>query len=169
MFLLGSTTLLATLPLPDPDTSDHPAIKIIAGLLALGAIAAGAVGTDRRWLVRLYVVYGILLVSALMAVTRPIEATPFFYLWPMLYSAYFFSRREVALDLLIMWATLGLGAVRMVGRPDEAGPVHGRRRIGDADDRGRDALGRARHRRDRPARQVGRHRLSHGTAQSTRV
>jgi hypothetical protein len=37
MFLLGSTTLLATLSLPDPDTSDHPAIKLLAGLLALGA------------------------------------------------------------------------------------------------------------------------------------
>ncbi len=108
MFLLGATTLLATLPLPDPDTSDHPAIKVIAGLLVLGAVVVWALKADRRWLVKLYVVYGILLVSALMAVTRPIEATPFFYLWPMLFSAYFFARREVAIDLAIMWVTLGL-------------------------------------------------------------
>jgi diguanylate cyclase (GGDEF)-like protein len=108
MFLLGSTTLLATLTLPDPDPSDHHAIKIIAGLLALGAVAAWMVGTDQRWIVRLYVVYGIVVVSALMAVARPIEATPFFYLWPMLFSAYFFTRREVAIDLAIMWVTLGM-------------------------------------------------------------
>jgi diguanylate cyclase (GGDEF)-like protein len=108
MFLLGSTTLLATLTLPDPDPSDHHAIKIIAGLLALGAVAAWTGGAQRRWLVRFYVVYGILLVSALMAVARPIEATPFFYLWPMLFSAYFFARRDVAIDLAIMWVTLGV-------------------------------------------------------------
>jgi hypothetical protein len=40
MFVLGSATLLATLSLPDPDSSDHPAIEIIAGLLALGAVVA---------------------------------------------------------------------------------------------------------------------------------
>jgi diguanylate cyclase (GGDEF)-like protein len=74
----------------------------------LGAVVVWAVKSDRRWLVKLYVAYGILLVSALMAVTRPIEATPFFYLWPMLFSAYFFARREVAIDLAIMWVTLGL-------------------------------------------------------------
>jgi diguanylate cyclase (GGDEF)-like protein len=108
MFLLGAATLLATLPLPDPDPSDHPAIKLIAGLLVFGAGVAWTVKVDRRWLVRIYVIYGILLVSALMAVTRPIEATPFFYLWPMLFSAYFFSRRDVAIDLVIMWVTLGL-------------------------------------------------------------
>ena len=108
MFLLGASTLLATLPLPDPDTSDHTAIKIIAGLLVLGAVVAWTAGTRHRAVVKLYVAYGILLVSALMAVTRPIEATPFFYLWPMLFSAYFFSRREVAIDLVIMWLTLGL-------------------------------------------------------------
>src|ERR1700690_1369383 len=107
MFVLGSPTLLATLTLPDPDPRDHHAIKIIAGLLALGAVAAWTGGAQRRWLVRFYGVYGILLVSALMAVARPIEATPFFYLWPMLFSAYFFTRREVAIDLAIMWVTLG--------------------------------------------------------------
>jgi hypothetical protein len=37
MFLLGSMALLTTLPLPDPNTSDHPAIELIAALLVLGA------------------------------------------------------------------------------------------------------------------------------------
>ena len=108
MFLLGSSTLLATLPLPDPNTSDHPAIRLIAGLLVLGALLTWTLHAGRRWVSRFAVVYGILLVSALMAVTRPIEATPFFYLWPMVFAAYFFSRREIALSLLLMWVTLGL-------------------------------------------------------------
>jgi diguanylate cyclase (GGDEF)-like protein len=108
MFLVGCLTLLATLTLPDPNPSDHTAIEVIAALLALGAVAAGAVRVERIGVVHVWVLYGIVLVSALMAVTRPIEATPFFYLWPMVFSAYFFSRRAVALDLLVMWVTLGV-------------------------------------------------------------
>jgi diguanylate cyclase (GGDEF)-like protein len=108
MFLLGSATLLATLPLPDPNTSDHPAIRLIAALLGLGAASVWKLLPGRRWVARVTVVYGILLVSALMAVTRPIEATPFFYLWPLVFSAYFCTRREVAADLTLMWVTLGL-------------------------------------------------------------
>jgi diguanylate cyclase (GGDEF)-like protein len=108
MFLLGSATLLATLPMPDPNTSDHPAIRLIALLLGAGAVLVWVLRPGRRWVSRLSAIYGILLVSALMAVTRPIEATPFFYLWPMVYSAYFCSRREIAFDLMLMWTTLGL-------------------------------------------------------------
>jgi diguanylate cyclase (GGDEF)-like protein len=108
MFLVGAATLLATLTLPDPDPSDHPAIRVVAVLLALGAVVVLTVRVYRIWVVRLSVIYGILLVSTLMAVARPIEATPFFYLWPMLFSAYFFSRRDVAIDLLVMWSTLGI-------------------------------------------------------------
>jgi diguanylate cyclase (GGDEF)-like protein len=108
MFVLGSTTLLATLPLPDPNSSDHPAIRIVAALLAIGALLVALLRPGRRWVSRFGVIYGVLLVSALMAVTRPIEATPFFYLWPMVFSAYFCSRREVLADLVLLWATLGL-------------------------------------------------------------
>jgi diguanylate cyclase (GGDEF)-like protein len=108
MFMLGSVTLLATLPLPDPNTSDHPAIGIVAGLLALGAVVVALLRPGRRWVSRFATIYGVLLVSVLMAVTRPIEATPFFYLWPMVFSAYFCSRREVAADLALLWVTLGV-------------------------------------------------------------
>jgi diguanylate cyclase (GGDEF)-like protein len=108
MFALGSATLLATLPLPDPNASDHPAIAVVAALLALGAVVVALLRPGRPWVSRFGVIYGLLLVGALMAVTRPIEATPFFYLWPMVFSAYFCSRREVCADLALLWVTLGL-------------------------------------------------------------
>ncbi len=108
MFVLGSATLLATLPMPDPNTSDHPAIVLVAGLLVLGALFVWVLRPGRRWVSRVTISYGVVLVSVLMAVVRPIEATPFFYLWPMVYSAYFCSRREVGFDLALMWVTLGL-------------------------------------------------------------
>ena len=38
MFAIGALTLLATLPLPDPNPSDHAGIEIVAALLALGAV-----------------------------------------------------------------------------------------------------------------------------------
>jgi diguanylate cyclase (GGDEF)-like protein len=109
MFLLGSATLLGTLPLPDPNTSDHFAIELVAGLLLLGAVFVFLLRPGRRWVSRLAVIYGILLVGVLMAVVRPIEATPFLYLWPMVFSAYFCSRRELAGDLALMWITLAVG------------------------------------------------------------
>jgi diguanylate cyclase (GGDEF)-like protein len=121
MFLLGSATLLATLPLPDPNTSDHSAIRIIAALLALGALIVAALRPGRRWISRVTIVYGILLVSALMAVARPIEATPFFYLWPLVFSAYFCTRREVAADLALMWVTLALAVFVFSHDPMKAG------------------------------------------------
>jgi diguanylate cyclase (GGDEF)-like protein len=108
MFLVGCLTLLATLSLPDPNPSDHTAIEVLAALLALGAVFVAANRLERIWIVHVWVLYGIVLVSALMAITRPIEATPFFYLWPIVFSGYFFSRRAVALDLLVMWVTLGV-------------------------------------------------------------
>jgi diguanylate cyclase (GGDEF)-like protein len=108
MFVLGATTLVATLSLPDPDTSDHPAIKLIAALLGLGAVFVWTLSPNRRWVSRVSVIYGILLISSLMAVTRPIEATPFFYLWPMVLAAYFFTRKEILFDLVLMWVTLAI-------------------------------------------------------------
>jgi diguanylate cyclase (GGDEF)-like protein len=121
MFVLGSATLLATLPMPDPNTSDHPAIELISGLLLLGAAFVWTLRPGRRWVSRIGVIYGILLVSVLMAVTRPIEATPFFYLWPMVFSAYFCSRREVVADLALMWVTLGMALFGFAEDPMKLG------------------------------------------------
>lgn len=38
----------------------------------------------RRWILRSTWLCGTLMVSALVAITEPVGATPFFYLWPML-------------------------------------------------------------------------------------
>jgi diguanylate cyclase (GGDEF)-like protein len=108
MFAVGCLTLLGTLPLPDPNTSDHPGIEVVAALLAIGALLVGCIRGERRWIDHAWVLYGLLLISALMGITRPIEATPFFYLWPMVFSAYFLSRRAFVFDLLVMWVSMGI-------------------------------------------------------------
>lgn len=115
MLLLGAGTRLATLPLPDSHGSNHAAIATIAGLLALGAVVVWTLGRKSRSVLRISAIYGILLISALVAVTRPVGPTPFFYLWPVLFSAYFFSRRQVAIDLATVWVTLGLALLLSSG------------------------------------------------------
>jgi diguanylate cyclase (GGDEF)-like protein len=51
--------------------------------------------------------WGIVLVGAVVAVAKPIGATPFFYLWPVLFGAYFFSRADVWAAMAAMAATYG--------------------------------------------------------------
>ncbi len=108
MFVVGCLTLLGTLPLPDPNTSDHAGIEIVAALLAAGAVFVACLRGGRSRLDHVWVLYGLLLISVLMGITRPIEATPFFYLWPMIFSAYFLTRLELVVDLVVMWVSMGV-------------------------------------------------------------
>src|SRR5271155_3858135 len=95
-------------------------MRVIAGLLALAGLMCLRMDPSKRWQLRAAVVSGILLVSALMAVARPVEITPFFYLWPLVFSAYIFSRRDLATDLLIFWVTLGIAVFGFSADPMKA-------------------------------------------------
>jgi diguanylate cyclase (GGDEF)-like protein len=92
MFGVGALTLLAVLPSPDPDTSDHPALLAVAALYGVVTLALWLLGPSSR-LVVLAPLFGVLTVSLLVGAARPLAATPFFYLWPLLHGAYFYSRR----------------------------------------------------------------------------
>jgi len=106
-FAIGAIALASTLLLPDPDKSDHLALTICIGLLALGAVVTRLVPpTASR--TRLMTIYGVLVVSAIIAVARPIEATPFFYVWPIVLSSLFLSRRDVAIVLGFAWVSLAV-------------------------------------------------------------
>jgi len=120
-YLAGSLTLIGSLALPAaPHAAGHSAMRVIAGLLALAGLLCLRMDPSKRWQLRAAVVSGILLVSALMAVARPVEITPFFYLWPLVFSAYIFSRRDLATDLLIFWVTLGIAVFGFSADPMKA-------------------------------------------------
>ena len=71
MYLVGAATVLAILPVPDPDPSDHTELAIIGivmFVLGLGFWAAG----PRRNLLRITAIFGIVLVSVLCAVAKPV-------------------------------------------------------------------------------------------------
>ncbi len=91
---IGALTAFGVLALPDPDPSDHGAIAAVAGVLALTAAAMAAAGPDSR-LVGVGPLWGVLCVSALVAVGRPLAAVPLFFIWPVLHAAYFLNRRSL--------------------------------------------------------------------------
>ncbi len=105
-FAVGALTAFGVLALPDPDPSDHGAIALIAGVLALtGAVLA--VAGPRSRILSLVPFWGVLCVSALVAVASPLGAMPLFYLWPVLQAAYFMDRRRliaVELTMLVTYA-----------------------------------------------------------------
>ncbi|MDO9356238.1 MAG: diguanylate cyclase, partial [Solirubrobacteraceae bacterium] len=92
----GGTLLVAAAILPDLDTSDNLAY------FALGTIAVVLAGV--RFLQRGHMTLaharfsnlaGLLFIATIVAVSRPIGATPAFYLWPVLTAAYFLRRRDL--------------------------------------------------------------------------
>ena len=111
MYLVGAATLFAVLWLPDPDTSDHTAIAIVAAVSFIAGIGFWAAG-PRRGLLRLTAVGGIIVVSVLCAVTTPIAATPFFYLWPMLLAGYYLTPRELNGAIALM--VVGYGVALLI-------------------------------------------------------
>ena len=75
-------------------------------MLALTS-AALAVAGPRSRLLFLVPFWGVLCVSALVAVASPLGAMPLFYLWPVLQAAYFLDRRRliaVEVTMLVTYA-----------------------------------------------------------------
>jgi diguanylate cyclase (GGDEF)-like protein len=57
---------------------------------------------------------GTLLVTAIMSIEGTTSGTPFFYLWPMLVAAYFFQRRDVALNFVLVCASFAVALLLWV-------------------------------------------------------
>jgi diguanylate cyclase (GGDEF)-like protein len=63
----------------------------------------------RRWVMQGFVLLSILFLSGLMATSDPIGTGPFFFLWPVVYAAYFCSPRMLATTVGLMAGTLPIG------------------------------------------------------------
>jgi diguanylate cyclase (GGDEF)-like protein len=116
MFLAGALTIFATLPSKaDPDTSDHGALVVIAIVQVVCAAALWAAG-PRRVLLRLSPFAGIVLISTIVAVAKPVGSVPFFYLWPVLAGAYYLSARDVVGVIALLCVSYG-GALVISDEP----------------------------------------------------
>lgn len=106
MLGLGAVSFIAVLTAPDPNTSDHGANFAFAGIMALSAALLALAG-PRPNVLRFAGLWGTLVLSVFIVFAKPIGPTPFFYIWPILHSAYFFGRREVIANLVLLTVTFG--------------------------------------------------------------
>src|SRR4051812_16346267 len=96
MFSIGGLTVLASAPMPRPEPVDVPALASAGALMLLAGILVGWRRTSRMWLLQLSPAFGVIIVSVIVGLVRPISGTPMFYLWPVIFGAYFFPRRNLA-------------------------------------------------------------------------
>ena len=108
MYFAGAATLLAVIPLPDPDPRDHAALAIIAAILFVCGIAFWAAG-PRSDLLTATTFGGIVMVSVIVAVAKPISASPFFYLWPVILAGYHLTGRQLVAALVLLVVGYGGG------------------------------------------------------------
>jgi diguanylate cyclase (GGDEF)-like protein len=76
-------------------------------LVAFGVAVLAAPPTPR--LFRAGVFAATTVISTMMATARPISATEFFYLWPVVFAAYFLGRRCVVFTMVWLACTLAVG------------------------------------------------------------
>jgi diguanylate cyclase (GGDEF)-like protein len=102
LLVVGGLTMVVTLLAPS--AGRPPAVAFLPVGLACFALAA-YLGLAQRvpdWLLLATPPLGTLLVTAIMSIEGTTSGTPFFYLWPMLVAAYFFQRRDVILNFLLV-------------------------------------------------------------------
>jgi diguanylate cyclase (GGDEF)-like protein len=108
LFAAASVTMLISLLAPDPDTSDHTGDAVIGTATTIVTLTLLAWRSVPAWLLRVMPAAGTVAISAAVAISAPLTHTAFFYLWPLLVSAYFLSRLETFLTFLAMCAGYGV-------------------------------------------------------------
>ena len=108
MFVVGGLTVLLSVPLPRPEPVDVVALSIAGVLMLTAGLIVGWNRTSRIWLLRLCPAFGVVIISVIVGVVRPISGTPMFYLWPVIYGAYFFSRRNLAGTLVLQAVSMAV-------------------------------------------------------------
>ncbi len=108
LFGAGAFTLSAVLAAPDPDTSDHTALRACALAYALAAVVLLAWRGPPAVVLHALCPLGTAGATAAVAFSEPVGLTPIFYLWPMLIAAYFLGRREMVANLVFVTASCGV-------------------------------------------------------------
>jgi diguanylate cyclase (GGDEF)-like protein len=105
-FTAGALAAVAGTLVPDPDPSDHGALRVLA--LACAAAAGGLAASKRppEAVLMCLPALGLLMAGAAVAVARPLASTPTYYLLPLLASAYFGSPRRLAADVVLFTGSL---------------------------------------------------------------
>lgn len=107
MFAIGGLTCLLGVWTTQSTAESQLAQAAIALGFLLPALGLVLVKNPNRRLVEAGAVWSIVLLSALTAVSDPLGMAPFFYVWPVIVTAYFCAPREVV--GAYAWMVVGLG------------------------------------------------------------
>ncbi len=102
----GGLLLLIMVLVPDPDRSDHVAYTLLAGIGLVGAVVRWSVGRASTSVARGWNAGSVLYVGSVVAVSHPVGPAAFLMLWPVLSTAYFHGRRDLAATLALMTLVL---------------------------------------------------------------
>jgi diguanylate cyclase (GGDEF)-like protein len=108
MFLIGGLTCMFGLLKPQSTAASQIAQAVCAASLGLCGLLVAVTRAHRR-LIEASVLVSILILSVLMALSDPIGMGPLFYLWPVVFAAYFCSRRVLIVSFAWMAITLAAG------------------------------------------------------------
>ncbi len=101
-YLVGGLTLLAAaLVLPGQSAFGRDAYVVLGLVAVLLAAVRGIRPVGTLLQARLSNLAGLAFIAVIVAVSRPVGATPAFYLWPVLTAAYFLRRRDLAIVLVL--------------------------------------------------------------------
>jgi len=120
LFAAGATLALVTVALPHSARASDAGLLVIVGVAyALAGALFSSAGTAPSWMLRVALALGSTLITgvAYFSAQSP-SPLVFFYLWVFLYSAYFFTTREMVAQ--IVYVGLAYGAL-LVARPPSSG------------------------------------------------
>jgi diguanylate cyclase (GGDEF)-like protein len=108
MLLFGGLTCMTGVVITERTQSG----KVWQAIWSVCFVAVGLVLLSTRprlRVIQVATVLSILFLSGLMATSNPIGMGPFFYVWPIVFAAYFFSQRMLIAIFSLMVVTLGIG------------------------------------------------------------
>lgn len=116
LFIAQSVVMLLSLIVPRDGTIDPVAASLFSiALIGLGVtVRIPQIVPDRA--LRYMPSLGVLAVTGGIVLVPPVTGTPMFYLFPVLISAYFGTRRNLVITLLVMAVSLGIA---LAGIPEE--------------------------------------------------
>jgi hypothetical protein len=119
MFVVGAVTAMSVVFTADATR---------AGQIAQGAVSVGYVvcalvlwvSRSRLWPVQAALATSIVLLSVGTATAQAVGLGPLFYLWPLVYTAYFFTPRALILNFVLMVSTLAVALILNASATDRA-------------------------------------------------
>jgi diguanylate cyclase (GGDEF)-like protein len=125
MFIVGGLVCGAGAVLK-PDLTDTARAVQLSAAAGCGVLALGVRLLPRRgWIIDAGAILSIVLLGMIMGASNAIGATPFFFLWPLVYLAYFSRRAVVVVGFVVMTVSLSVAMAVNPYATDKADTVVG--------------------------------------------